>query len=251
MVEHGMLRNSGLNNLYSFSCQTLQTTNAPNSTLKVWTISASALRNGGVPFDTSWRERIHTRTTRAKGREFNVGDLLCAAARGAEVRDVLSLSHSFSLSHSLSLSLSCSLGLAASATMVVERSGALTEAASDTITHTLFTQWVAIVRHSPRRLRISLWCCWVARGGASAVGGGNAGWRQGIEASLRWSRLLSHARCYWRCARVSRFSEKGRTQRGQECGRMFFFFLSGEEGKSSKDVVPDSPQHWIAEEPTD
>ena len=28
-------------------------------------------------------------------------------------------------------------------------------------------------------------------------------------------------------------------------------FLFGEEGKSSKDVVPDSPQHGIAEEPTD
>ena len=29
------------------------------------------------------------------------------------------------------------------------------------------------------------------------------------------------------------------------------FFLSEEEAKSSKDVVPDSPQHGIAKEPTD
>ena len=28
-------------------------------------------------------------------------------------------------------------------------------------------------------------------------------------------------------------------------------FLSAEEGKFLKDVVPDSPQHGIAEEPTD
>ena len=34
------------------------------------------------------------------------------------------------------------------------------------------------------------------------------------------------------------------------CVCVFFFFFSGKEGKSLKDVVPDSPQHGIAEEPT-